>query len=186
MRKLVLLGLSVMALAACGGEDGDSTASATPDVDRAFIDAMVPHHQDAIAMAGAAEERGFESDELTELAGNIRETQQEEIDRMLGWREEWFGSRELEPDGEQRLGLDQQHAAEPGAGERAIEAADDVDTVFAQQMTPHHESAVAMAEIALEQSENDDIRELASAIKETQSDELEILARHGGGEGGHG
>jgi uncharacterized protein (DUF305 family) len=57
--------------------------------DKAFIDAMVPHHQGAIEMAQVAREKS-NVPEITELAGNIIGAQQAEIEQMEQWRREWY------------------------------------------------------------------------------------------------
>lgn len=57
--------------------------------DRAFIDAMIPHHQGAIVDARAAIEKATHP-ELKELAKNIVKTQQREINQMQQWRSEWY------------------------------------------------------------------------------------------------
>jgi uncharacterized protein (DUF305 family) len=101
-RRLIgafLIGIAVAASAACGGSKSTTSPEATSAVssvpfDRAFIDAMVPHHQSAIAMASAAKTAGLSDPELTEIAGNIISSQQREIDEMRDWRQDWFGSRD--------------------------------------------------------------------------------------------
>ena len=57
--------------------------------DKAFIDAMIPHHKSAIEMAGAAREE-TENPEIREIAGNIASAQRREISQMQRWREEWY------------------------------------------------------------------------------------------------
>ena len=57
--------------------------------DRAFMDAMIPHHQSAISMARIASEKG-DILEIKELAENIVSAQQREIEQMKHWREEWY------------------------------------------------------------------------------------------------
>jgi uncharacterized protein (DUF305 family) len=57
--------------------------------DKAFIDAMIPHHQSAIEMAQVAREKS-KVPEITQLAENIISTQQAEIEKMKQWREEWY------------------------------------------------------------------------------------------------
>ena len=56
--------------------------------DKAFIGAMIPHHQSAIEMAEVAYEKSKVS-EIKELARNIVSTQKREIEQMKGWREQW-------------------------------------------------------------------------------------------------
>ncbi len=60
--------------------------------DRAFIDAMIPHHQGAIRMARAELARGSDP-EVEALARSIIEAQTAEIARMNAWRLEWYGAR---------------------------------------------------------------------------------------------
>jgi uncharacterized protein (DUF305 family) len=59
--------------------------------DRAFIDAMIPHHESAVAAAKAAETRAQRA-EIKELARQIITDQQREIAQMAQWRQTWFGS----------------------------------------------------------------------------------------------
>jgi uncharacterized protein (DUF305 family) len=57
--------------------------------DKAFIDAMIPHHQSAIEMARVASEKS-KNPQIKELAGNIISAQQAEIEQMKQWRKEWY------------------------------------------------------------------------------------------------
>ena len=59
--------------------------------DRAFIDAMIPHHQSAIDAARAAETRA-ERPETKELAQAIVADQTREIEQMEEWRRAWYGA----------------------------------------------------------------------------------------------
>ena len=58
--------------------------------DRAFIEAMIPHHESAVDAARAAETRA-QRPEIKELAKAIMADQQREIDEMKRWRQAWFG-----------------------------------------------------------------------------------------------
>ncbi len=58
--------------------------------DKAFIEAMIPHHQTAIMMsqmAGGASGRS----EMRGLTSSIIEAQSTEIDKMQTWYDEWYG-----------------------------------------------------------------------------------------------
>jgi uncharacterized protein (DUF305 family) len=59
--------------------------------DRAFIDAMVPHHEGAIAMAKELLESG-EQPALRKMAEDIIDAQTKEIAQMREWRKAWYGS----------------------------------------------------------------------------------------------
>lgn len=57
--------------------------------DKAFIDAMIPHHQSAIEMATVARKEST-IPEIKQLADNIASAQQREIEQMKQWREQWY------------------------------------------------------------------------------------------------
>jgi uncharacterized protein (DUF305 family) len=59
--------------------------------DRAFIDAMVPHHQGAVAMAKQLIKSG-EQPALRKMAQDIIDAQTKEIAQMREWRKAWYGS----------------------------------------------------------------------------------------------
>lgn len=52
------------------------------DVDKAFAQAMIPHHQGAIEMAKLAQERG-QHDEIQQLADDIIDAQEREIEILM-------------------------------------------------------------------------------------------------------
>jgi uncharacterized protein (DUF305 family) len=73
-----------------GGMDTDLNALANAQpFDRAFIDAMLPHHESAVMMAKEAQTTA-EHQELKDLAGRIIASQQREIDQMKAWRAQWY------------------------------------------------------------------------------------------------
>lgn len=57
--------------------------------DRAFIDAMVPHHEQAIEAARIVLDQTGR-DELRRLARDIVEAQTREVQRLQEWRAAWF------------------------------------------------------------------------------------------------
>lgn len=57
--------------------------------DKAFLMAMLPHHQSAIAGAKLEQEKGMHP-ELKQLAGTIIADQQKEIDQMQNWLKTWY------------------------------------------------------------------------------------------------
>jgi uncharacterized protein (DUF305 family) len=71
-----------------GMTDPQELANREP-FDKAFIDAMIPHHQSAIEMAQVAREKS-EIPEIKELAEDIISAQQEEIEQMTRWRRQWY------------------------------------------------------------------------------------------------
>ena len=182
----VLVGM-VMLLAACGGGDG-AASDATPSgaaFDRAFIDAMVPHHESAIEMAKAAKEAGLSQPDLVRVANDILATQQTEIEQMKEWREEWFGSSTIDPGGAAALGLDEGEMGMEDDAE-ALRDSTAIDTDFAQMMIGHHQGAIEMAKLAEERAEHEELKELAAAIIEAQEREIEVMRPHASGAMDHG
>ncbi|HEX9284423.1 MAG TPA: DUF305 domain-containing protein [Nitrospirales bacterium] len=191
MRKLIVL-LAAVALGAagCGGNDesepsgagGQSLATGQVPFDRAFIDAMVPHHRSAIEMAREAMDAGLTQPELVNIADAIVTGQQIEIDQMLGWREQWFGSNKpgSEEDALETLGLS---AAEAGMehGAMDLSMAEDVDQAFAEMMIAHHEGAIRMARLAAERAGHVEVKTLAGEIIAAQQREIDVMKEHAEG-----
>lgn len=70
-----------------------------------------------------------------------------------------------ETEGHEMEGMDNGSAAE----ERPI------DAMFIDGMIPHHQSAIDMAEMALEQAEHEEIRTLAQQIIDAQQSEIDMM-----------
>ena len=185
-RLAVLLAAAAILAAGCGGDDDQAattrSAGSTVPFDQAFIDAMVPHHREAIEMAKAAQDRGLTQPDLQQIARDIIASQQREIDRMLEWREQWFGSRELGPVRPEVLGAPESDLGMQHGSADEISGAVDVDMTFAQMMIPHHEGAIAMAQAAKERGQHEEVRELAEAIVAAQQREIEMMEEHAAGE----
>lgn len=68
--------------------NGDLGA-ADDQFDLRFLNAMIPHHQGAVTMAQQALEKS-DRPEIKQLAQNIVDSQQKEIDQMNQWKKEWY------------------------------------------------------------------------------------------------
>lgn len=138
--------------------------------DERFVDAMAPHHQGAVEMAEVALENA-EHQELQQLARDIVTGQQAEIEQMSAIKERLFGSSEvpMEMSSEEMemMGM----MEDPGQ----LANEDPFDRAFIDEMTPHHESAIQMARVAQESTEDPEIRELARGIVEAQEAEIEQM-----------
>ncbi|MDQ3379327.1 MAG: DUF305 domain-containing protein [Actinomycetota bacterium] len=188
IKLVVLLAAVSLGAVACGDDGTTSSEGETPvasgevPFDRAFIDAMVPHHREAIAMAEAASERLLSQPELVEIANDIISSQQLEIDQMLDWREEWFGSRTLGPVEPEVLGVPEDALGMEHDTAEQVASAADVDATFAALMIPHHEGAIAMAESATRRGQHNELRDLAARIIDAQEREIEVMEPHAAGE----
>jgi len=193
MNKLgLVLTTVVVALAGCGGGNDNAGSAGTTQppassgqvpFDRAFIDAMVPHHQSAIKMAREAQAAGLAELDLIEIADNIVAGQQDEIDRMLDWRAQWFDSRQLGPqaDALAAFGLSADEAGMKHGMDLGMAA--DVDQEFARLMIAHHEGAIRMANVAAERADHQEVKALAGDIASAQQNEIDIMEMHA--QGGH-
>jgi uncharacterized protein (DUF305 family) len=140
--------------------------------DRRFIDAMVPHHQGAIAMAEVAL-KNAEHEEIKELSRNIIASQQAEIAELKSIKQEEFGTSNvpMEMSQEQMRGMGMMMDPQQLANQKPF------DKAFIDAMIPHHQSAIEMAQVALENSDNPKIKELAQNIISAQQREIEQMTQ---------
>jgi uncharacterized protein (DUF305 family) len=138
--------------------------------DKAFINAMVPHHQGAIEMARVALENA-EHEEIQEVSRNIVSTQQSEIEELKSIKQEEFGTSNvpMEMSMEQMRGMGMMMDPQSLADENPF------DEAFIDTMIPHHQSAIGMAGVANEKSKNPRIKELAQNITSAQKREIEQM-----------
>jgi uncharacterized protein (DUF305 family) len=136
-------------------------------VDRHFIEMMIPHHEGAVDMANLALGKA-QHPELKKLAEAIKTSQTKEIEEMRGWYKKWYG---IEVPNRAGMGM--------GMGMmqidlNALKSASNFDRVFIEQMIPHHQMAVMMAAMILD-SPHPELRNLGRAVIQTQSAEIEQM-----------
>lgn len=148
------------------------------DFDLAFIDGMISHHANAIAMAQIGLTRA-EHDEIKKLAENIIASQSAEIEQLTEWRQAWYPNAAVmtQDQIDQVFRSDDASMASQGMdmGKDAIDlcsVTEMFDIAFIDAMTPHHESAVMMSKKALEQATRPEIKELATQIIAAQEQEI--------------
>ena len=180
---LLLGGLGVWGFGAwgpCPGVLDDSGDGISGTMERHFLEQMIPHHADAVAMARLALTRA-EHPKLKQLAENVIRDQTREIDQMRSWYLSWYGVeaptyggddfRSRRAGGFTGGGMMMNNEAEL----EALEAAPVFDKEFIEQMIPHHEMGVMMARMVLIHSDRPEIEELAGAIITTQTAEIEQM-----------
>jgi uncharacterized protein (DUF305 family) len=138
--------------------------------DERFIDAMVPHHQGAIEMAQVALENA-EHPEIQALAEEIVAAQESEIGQLKAIKQEQFGTSEVSMD----MSAEEMEGMGMTSDPQELTNQEPFDKAFIDNMIPHHESAIAMAQVVLEESENPEIREIAGAIVDAQEREIEQM-----------
>jgi uncharacterized protein (DUF305 family) len=165
---------------------GSATATFT-DADVAFAQHMIPHHQQAVAMAALADTRATDP-EVKTLAEQIKATQDPEITKMAGWLSAWGKPAPgASMSGMDMGGMDMGDGSMPGmmsdADMTKLGAASgtNFDTQFLQMMIEHHQGAISMANDEVAGGKNPDATTLARQIITSQQAEIntmkKILAR---------
>jgi len=143
-------------------------------VDSHFIEQMIPHHEDAITMSNLALTRG-EHLEIKTLANAIIKAQSEEIDQMEEWYRAWFGSEVSDTSFSmgQSMGM-MMHGGMMGneTDVETLENAELFDKEFIEQMIPHHQMAVMMAQMLLRSTNRPEMKQLAENIITSQTREV--------------
>jgi uncharacterized protein (DUF305 family) len=135
--------------------------------DELFIDTMVPHHAGAVDMAKVAL-KNAEHPETTQLAKDIVSAQQVEIDEMKSIKKEEFGTSEVP----MSMNMDDMMNMGMMMNPEDLAKEDPFDKAFIDNMIPHHQSAIEMAQVALQNTSNPRITELAGNIVRDQRREI--------------
>jgi uncharacterized protein (DUF305 family) len=139
--------------------------------DRAFIDAMVPHHKGAIDMAEVALENA-DHEKIRSLAEDIVSAQEDEIEELKAIKQQEFGTSEV-PMEMNAQEMEAMGMTDPGE----LATKDQFDKAFIDAMIPHHRSAIEMASVALRKNHNTQIKEIARAIVDAQKKEIAQMER---------
>ena len=143
-----------------------SGTSMMGDLDRQFIEEMIPHHEDAVLMAELALKKS-DNEEIIKLAENIKREQSREIDEMRSWYKLWYGT-----DVPEYVGGMSQGMMSGGTDLESLENAELFDKEFIEQMIPHHQMALMMVSMMLQGTEHVEMQKLAEDIVRTQTEEI--------------
>jgi len=134
-----------------------------------FLQQMIQHHRSALEMAKLASDH-TKRPELREFAEKMIAAQQQEIDQMTRWLNDWFKASPKEvaneaADKEMKMHismLSEKHDA-------------DFDKAFLEMMPKHHHMAVEMAEQAEKKATHPELKELAVKIAKDQQQEIKQM-----------
>ncbi|OXL24078.1 DUF305 domain-containing protein [Psychrobacter sp. DAB_AL32B] len=144
------------------------------DPDTAFAKSMLGHHRGAIDMAKIELKYG-NNDEMLKLAEDIINLQQLEIDIMNKWLASHPDAPKPKPNTE---AMQQAYARSMDvlSGDMVLGIADpDPDMAFARGMLAHHIGAVDMAKVQLKYGTDEEMRQLAQDIIDSQQPEIEVM-----------
>lgn len=206
-RKAISIALSattaVVLLTGCGSDasSGNQPSGGNPSAgagqqrqhtphnaaDIAFARSMIPHHRQAIDMAGLVPARS-KNPQVIALARQIGQAQGPEVATMRRWLRQWGETQPNGMDGGGMAGMDhgggmggQGPAGMPGmmSGPEMMRLRDGRGGVFdrswLQMMIKHHEGAVAMARQEQRAGVNPEAKQLAGRIIEVQQREIETM-----------
>jgi uncharacterized protein (DUF305 family) len=175
-------GMSGMSDSSSAGASTEAAAKFN-DADVAFVQGMLPHHQQAVEMAQLAGDRAADP-RVQDLATRIEDAQQPEIETLTGWLADWGASPSGMDHGSMGHGdmggmLSSEHMESLANATGA-----EFDRTFLQMMVEHHRGATAQAETELTDGQNPEALAMAEGILDTQTAEItemeQLLAELGG------
>jgi uncharacterized protein (DUF305 family) len=197
LARAAVAAVAAVGLAGCGGQDdsmgdmagmGSSSSSSSPsssqsadfnDADVSFATDMIPHHRQAVEMAKLAASRA-ESAEVKDLAKQIEDAQDPEIQMMTAWLQTW-GAPVPEDGMSGMSGMD--HGSGSMSGMMSNEDMDSLmnssgpefDTMFLTMMIAHHKGAIEMARTEQAKGSSADAVALAKQIEQAQTKEIATM-----------
>lgn len=163
--------VGMAALMVCAQPSGSFGSGPRGTMDAMFIEQMIPHHEDAIAMAELALTRA-EHPEIKRLAEDVVETQSAEIDQMREWYREWYDADV--PDFGGSVGM----MGGMMGGEvdlEDLETSERFDRDFIEAMVPHHQMGIMMSQMLGRSTSRAELRDFAESIIKGQGAEIDKM-----------
>ncbi|TFB76145.1 DUF305 domain-containing protein [Cryobacterium glaciale] len=176
---------ATLTLSSCAG-GSPATDSASPSAsqttaafnsaDVTFAQMMIPHHEQAVQMSDDLLAKDGIDQSVIDLATEIKTAQEPEITQLKDWLTAWgeddnsmSGMGGMGGGSDGMMSDDDMMALQDASG---IEAS----KLFVEQMTVHHEGAIAMAQLEMDDGENADAQAMAANIVKTQTAEIAVMA----------
>lgn len=128
----------------------------------AYINSIIPHHQAAIQMAKLVVDDAPHP-QVREAARKIIDSQQKEINDLTGWLKQWYG-QQPNPDPTMKMSqamMSQMMQATPAMREK----------LFLAMMREHHQSAIDMGQMALDNATHQQLKDQAQEMITAQKKE---------------
>src|SRR5512145_76267 len=175
-----------LTVAGCSASESSTDGKAYNDADVDFASDMIQHHAQALQMVDLTLGRKLDAEVVT-LTEQIRTAQAPEIEKMADWLEDWD-----QPVPETSRDHANAHAQEHGESVEmdtdmpgmlsakeleSLESASgpEFQTMWLEMMIEHHEGAVEMAEVQVEEGSNAKAVALAEDIISTQEREISTM-----------
>ncbi len=161
------------------------------DFDLILLDAMIPHHEIAIAAATVLLD-GSDNELLREFATQLVETRTVELAILQGWREEWYGSTPVLSEMQLVQAMNMKLSDSPGVGgvagleEMSAEhgredlaglcvAGDDLDIVFMDMLVAHNASAILLNRESVNRAVHAELKQYSDAVVVNQQYEIDQI-----------
>jgi uncharacterized protein (DUF305 family) len=145
--------------------------------DLIFIDVMIRHHESAIAMAMVVLDESTDSI-LLGIAGDIIDTQSDEIARLQEWRDRWYRtSPTLAMHGMSEMDhLGMMGIMDADSASRLLRTApEQAERAFVNAMILHHQGVTMLFEMAVLHAEHPEISGLAGVMLEAHHEQVMTL-----------
>ncbi|HEX7304905.1 DUF305 domain-containing protein [Lentzea sp.] len=171
MRLLVLL----LAFMVSGCTAQPDTVLRGDPLDVMFLQMMLPHHEQGVAMVALAGERA-QDDEVRMLAAAIASTQKTEADAMRGWLTSWGEPLTAPPDAHTGHGGVRRSDPEE-VGRLAALHGRAFDERLLDVMIAHQDDAVQMARWEAGSGAHREVRELADRIDRSRTAQIAMMRK---------
>ena len=179
-------------------QGSESSASAQPagfnDQDVEFATNMIPHHQQAVEMAGLVPDRST-NPAVLKLAADIAAAQGPEIETLKVFLVQWKEGTDTTPETPETSGSPDSHEGHGGMDPMEMQGMIDAaaianlaslkgpefDKLWMQSMISHHEGAIEMANAEIAGGVNVDAKNLAQQIVAAQQAEINQMKQMLGG-----
>lgn len=140
----------------------------TGNNDADFSKMMIEHHKGAVEMSELLLEKG-QNEGLKTFARKVIAAQDKEIDLM----KKFENQTEVSPNS--KIFLQELNQSMGAMMNKNSKIHNDIDKDYAEQMIPHHQSAVDMAKVYLKYGKQKDLLKLCDDIVNTQTSEIQQL-----------
>jgi uncharacterized protein (DUF305 family) len=169
-----------MASMSSSAEAGEQESPAEGDwfnqQDVMFARMMIPHPEQAIEMSDVILAKEGVDPQITDLANQIKDAQGPEIEQLTTWLEEW-GSPLPESDSMDSMDHGSMDGMMSEEDMQALQGAQGAEAgrLFLEQMIVHHQGAIEMAQIEVDEGKNEDAVAMAQQIVDTQQAEISTM-----------
>jgi uncharacterized protein (DUF305 family) len=180
LRALIASFALLFALTACGNDATSSSQSKANSSDAMFVQMMIPHHEQAIAMSAMAK-NNTKNVQVLALARDISAAQLPEIDLMQQWLiDQVLPSMSHSGDSHMNHNMGQGMNDDGMLNQSQMTALskarnDDFDRLYLRGMIEHHKGDIVMAQDAVRSGTSTQVLQIARAIITSQTTEIDEM-----------